>query len=984
MTKQKYQYLSNEFLEKYKGYNPLKTQLGMFTYVRTYSQYLPDEKRREYWLETVARAVDYNVSLGNGTVREAEMLFDNVFNLRQFLSGRTLWAGGGIVSKNYPMSNYNCFSGDTEFLTKDGLVTFKEAYDKLLDVEVLNGNGAWSKATVNEFGEKEIYQLTIRRFGTKYTRTIKTTEKHEWFVKKGNEKRYELKSTIDLLVGDKLRIKRRYEHTEIKKCQVGVQHGLVYGDGTFDKKKGFCSIKLIGDKCKHEQLFNTGSHLKVYNDTLIYGLPYYWKELPPVNANPEYISGFLYGLSLADASKSGSMKLVQKDYTSLKHIRSLFETIGITTSEISVDVRVNSNFGEHENCHKLTVHKESIPKDWDNFYDESAIDRDWVVESVKNTNRTEVVYCVTEPITNSFTLSGGVHTHNCAFGVIDDLDIFHEIFYLLLVGSGVGFRALQSDVDKLPKFRSDIQVHHKYYEPVHQVLRKEYTGIISEYDEIDIVVGDSKEAWTQSLKIFLELFTSSSYKKVNHINFIYDNVRPKGERLKTFGGFASGHESLHMMFVKLTNIIKKLEFGKAEPIDVIDILNIIGEGVVSGGVRRTAEIALIDVTDKTSMQMKNNIYNLINGEWVVNEEILHRQMSNNSIYYHSKPTREFFHWQLQQMRFSGEPAWVNEEAGKKRRENFNGVNPCAEILLDSRGMCNLTEVNVMAFVTDGKLDYGKLFEAQSLSVRAGMRMTLPEFELHKWDVINKRDRLIGASLTGWQDMVNATSMSVEEQSDLLKLLRETAHNTAEAYAIQLGINEPLLKTTIKPSGTLSLLPSVSAGIHYSHSEYYIRRVRISYNDPLAKAMIKMGYNWNPEVGQTVDNMSTIVIDFPVKAPVGITKTDVSAIQQLENYKMFMRDYVDHNVSITVHVKDNEWDEVEQWTWDNWDDIVAVSFIPYNDSFYQLMPYEEITKEQYDELLSNTPAFDYSVLSEFESGAEFELGESCDTGICPIR
>lgn len=428
------------------------------------------------------------------------------------------------------------------------------------------------------------------------------------------------------------------------------------------------------------------------------------------------------------------------------------------------------------------------------------------------------------------------------------------------------------------------------------------------------------------------------------------------------------------------------KYMKLAPIDLLDIANIIGENVVSGGVRRTSEICLIDQDDEECIQAKSSLYRQVDGHWEIDKSIAHRQMSNNSIYYRKKPTREQLHWHLQQMRYSGEPGWINEEAGLKRRSNFKGCNPCGEILLDSHGMCNLTTVNVMAFVKDGVLDTEGLLKAQRLSVRAGYRMTCRELEIHEWDYVQQRDRLLGCSLTGWQDMVNATGMNREEQSSLLDKLRETAHEAAGKIARQLGQKEPLLVTTVKPEGTLSLLPTVSSGIHYSHSQYYVRRVRITATDPLCKVCEELGYPVFPEVGQDEETCRTKVVEFPVKAPEGRVKADVSAIEQLENYKMFMTHYVDHNCSITVHVRDDEWDDVEEWVWINWDDIVALSFLSYDDSFYELLPYEAISEEEYLKRKDAMKPFNPSLISKYEQEeSELDIGVSdCANGVCPIR
>jgi ribonucleoside-diphosphate reductase alpha chain/ribonucleoside-triphosphate reductase len=396
---------------------------------------------------------------------------------------------------------------------------------------------------------------------------------------------------------------------------------------------------------------------------------------------------------------------------------------------------------------------------------------------------------------------------------------------------------------------------------------------------------------------------------------------------------------------------------------------------------------LIDADDEECIQAKNQLYKKVGEKWVIDQELSHRQMSNNSIYYERKPTREKLHWHLTQMRYSGEPGWVNAEAGARRRPNFNGINPCAEILLDSKGLCNLTTVNVKAFVKeDGTLDKAGLLEAQRLSARAGYRMTCTELEIPEWNNVQQRDKLLGCSLTGWQDMVNATGLDRTGQEELLRELKAAARQAADNYADELGLPRPLLTTTVKPEGTLSLLPVVSSGVHFSHAPYYVRRIRISADDPLTKVCEELGYPVLPEVGQTLENCSTKVVEFPVKAPEGKLKGDVSAIEQLEIYKMFMDHYVEHNCSITVHVRDGEWDQVEQWVFDHWDDTLALSFLSYDDNFYDLLPYEEITEKEYRERAAAMNAFVPSLIAKYEiTETQYDIGnDGCENGVCPVR
>lgn len=589
----------------------------------------------------------------------------------------------------------------------------------------------------------------------------------------------------------------------------------------------------------------------------------------------------------------------------------------------------------------------------------------------------------------------GMSNFNCSFIVIDSFRAYLDIFYLLMVGSGVGFRVLPEDVEKLPKIRQDVEIIHKYYEPVPKDERREYTDFDFEGDTVTLNIGDSKEGWVQALEYYFKFLVEHSFRDIRRIIFNYDSVRPKGEKLKTFGGTASGHQSLKTMFTKIDKLLKEKPEReldnqnrvKLKPIDAMDIANIIAENVVSGGVRRSSQICLFSADDKEIAQAKSNLYIQRDGEWIINPEISHRQMSNNSIFYTEKPTREQLRWHIKQLRYSGEPGFINAVEASRRRKNFNGVNPCGEVLLDSRGVCNLTSLNVMAFVTeDGQLDREALFEAQRLSARAGYRMSLIEFELPEWDQINRRDRLVGCSLTGWQDMKNAVGLTVEEEIQLLKDLRRVAREAVREIAHEIGDVEPELVTTIKPEGTQSQLPTVSSGLHYSHSPYYIRRVRISASDPLARVCEELNYPIFPEVGQDPDNPSTLVIEFPVKAPEGKTKKDVTAIEQLETYKMFMEHYVDHNASITVHVRDHEWEDVEEWLWENWNYVVGITFISYSDSFYDLMPYEEIDEEEYQRRVKEMKRFNPFLISKYETEyAEQEIDDSsCENGVCPVR
>ncbi|MZQ74913.1 MAG: ribonucleoside-triphosphate reductase, adenosylcobalamin-dependent [Peptoclostridium sp.] len=557
--------------------------------------------------------------------------------------------------------------------------------------------------------------------------------------------------------------------------------------------------------------------------------------------------------------------------------------------------------------------------------------------------------------------------YNCAFIVMDDIDCFREIFYMLMLGCGVGIRILKRDVAKLPKFRNDFEVSHKQYIPVEADRRQDNTSLEFEGNERAVIrVGDSREGWAGALDAFIRLCTQNEYRSVRYIIFDYGNVRRKGERLKTFGGVASGHETLVEMLAKMESVIKRGIDNEDEqrylrPVELLDMLNVIGENVSVGGVRRAAQMLLFDSDDEECIAAKSELYSKNGGELELNASIGHRRMSNNSIFYERRPSDKELDRHFEMIRLSGEPGFVNAQAARIRRKNFQGLNPCGEVLLDSRGVCNLTTVNVYAFVNEyGLLDEEALEKAQRLSARAACRMANAQLELSRWDYISRRDRLVGCSLTGWQDMVNAASLTGEEQERLLKGLRMAAHSEAAEYSKFLGKKAPLLVTTVKPEGTLSQMAGVSSGVHYAHSQYFIRRIRISREDPMVSLYRSAGYAVLDD-----DTQGLSCVEFPVRSQKGKTKLDVGAIEQLENYRLFMKNYVDHNTSITVHVRKQEWDGVKEWIKSNWNTVVALSFMPLEEEIYPLMPYEAMSEEEYGERISGIAMVSENELEELE-------------------
>lgn len=651
-----------------------------------------------------------------------------------------------------------------------------------------------------------------------------------------------------------------------------------------------------------------------------------------------------------------------------------FETV-LRTTEYNIDLGI------------AYKERKGIQINWDEERKEAQLLFDNLYQ-LKTFTSGRTLYMGGTEIVKKYPLSN----YNCCFTEIANMHDFVDIFYLLMVGCGVGIRIDRNLIKKMP-IGNRVSLEGVYQEDIRRFTPKEEmedTKLINDKEDSSIFtikVGDSKEGWCNALDTYFKILTLKEYENVSKIIIDYSYVRPEGERLKRFGGRASGHKSLMRMFEKINLVFSKQKDGALQSIDILDIATIISENVVSGGVRRSAMMIICEEDDEEVINAKRNIYKVVDGEWIEDEKISHRKMSNNSVLYTNKPSLERIQEIINSIKINGEPGFINGTEATRRKSSFKGCNPCGEILLKSKQCCNLTTNNLVAFVNDkDELEIERLKDIIKLSTRVAIRMTLVEVELDDWNKVMQEDRIIGISLTGMMDMVNRTGMSFDDLASLLRSLRDVVHIEGERYSKELGIPTPELMTTIKPEGSLSTLPCVSSGIHYPHSNYYIRRIRISTTDPLYKMIEKQGsYPIYNEIGQTDDNCTIKVIEFPIKAPEGKTKYEVGAIQQLELYKLSMENWTDHNTSITVSVRENEWEDVSNWVYNNFDYVVGITFLSLIEETYPLLPYECTTKEDYEERLKKIKTIDYELLAEFDDDEEHDIiDQECSTGACPIR
>ena len=528
--------------------------------------------------------------------------------------------------------------------------------------------------------------------------------------------------------------------------------------------------------------------------------------------------------------------------------------------------------------------------------------------------------------------------YNCSYIAVNTKRAFSEALYILMCGTGVGFSCERQEIQYLPQVPSVLTPHADV-----------------------IVVGDSKEGWAKAFRKLISALYEGDIPTID-----YSKVRPAGARLKTFGGRASGPEPLKRLFTYTVQLFKAAQGRRLTSIEVHDLMCMIGEIVVVGGVRRSALISLSNLSDRRMQEAKT-------GQWWVTSA--HRGLANNSVAYTEKPSVEIFmeEWLSLIRSKSGERGIFNREAAQKqvsrwgrRAANLSyGVNPCGEIILRDKGLCNLTEVVVRAGDT-----LQTLKEKVRIAVIMGtMQSTLTDFNFvsDTWERNTKEERLLGVSLTGIFDHL---VMSGVEGYDVLKYwlneLRDYAREVNAAIAAQLGIPAAAAITCVKPSGTVSQLVDAASGIHPRHAEYYLRAVRLDKKDPLYRFLKDAGVYCEDEKARPE---STAVFYFPMQAPKGaVTRHDVSALTHLNIWSVYQQEWCEHNPSITVYVRDSEWLEVGAWVYKNFDNVCGVTFLPMTDHVYEQAPYTDLTKAEYDQWLIDhpTPDIDWSLLSSYEA------------------
>ena len=544
--------------------------------------------------------------------------------------------------------------------------------------------------------------------------------------------------------------------------------------------------------------------------------------------------------------------------------------------------------------------------------------------------------------------------YNCSYIPVDSPRAFDECMYILMCGTGVGFSVERENVDKLP------------------VVSDNFNN-----SDTVIKVGDSKPGWAKALRELIALLYAGQIP-----SWDMSGVREAGARLKVMGGRASGPQPLADLFNFTVEIFRKAKGRRLFPIECHDLMCKIGEIVVVGGVRRSALISLSNLNDDQMAHAKS-------GMWWESEP--QRALANNSVSYKTKPEMGTFmrEWLALYDSKSGERGMFNREAADKqvarngRRETGHmwGTNPCSEIILRGYQFCNLSEVVVRE--TDSLENLKD--KVRLATILGTLQSTLTDFKYLRniWKKNTEEERLLGVSLTGIMDHP-VLSKNVDSKR-WLEEMRETAVETNRRIAEEIGIPVSAAITCAKPSGTVSQLTDSASGIHARHNDYFIRTVRGDNKDPLTQFLIESGVHNERDM---IKPDSTTVFSFPMKSPDGaVTRTQMTAIEQLELWKTYALHWCEHKPSVTITVKESEWMEVGAWVFENFDVASGVSFLPHSDHTYQQAPYQDIDRDEYLEWKAtyDNVVIDWEKLTDFEkedntSGSR-EL--ACTAGVCEV-
>lgn len=890
-----------------------------YTYVSKYARYNADAKRRETWGEAVERVKGMHMRKYPQVAEDIEWAFDLVKQRRVLGSQRALQFGGDpILKKNARI--YNCLGKETEFITSDGVRSFAD-FDDGDECVVLTHNGNWKRATVRCYGSQKLHRMTITRGRAVYT--VRATKNHRWFLKNGSVTQA-VTEEDQLMFGPNVAQGFVYEEADPLERLYWV-YGYVYGDGTLQKdahgQYKYSQVRLCGEAIKYldrflELGFESSTSASLEGDVMVY-TGKYLKTLPnPAEDSPALIRAFIHGYLAADGIRNSNARgnpnyrspspydgIQATGEEAVRFIRECFPIAGVyIVSEEDLTGQM-TNYGERE---ELTIRFRII-----SGFGKTA--PSFTVADIDHEGVEEDVWCLEVEDDQSFVLPNGLVTGNCTVSFCDRIRFFQECFWLLLCGCGTGFSVQKHHVAKLPDFFEN-----------RKNLRK-----------VKYVIPDTIEGWADALGVLLATYMPhpefENYEGCE-VSFDYSLIRPAGSPLSSSVGKAPGPEPLRRSLEIIRKLLDeriKQGYTRLRPIDAYDIIMHASDAVLSGGVRRSATICIFSADDQEMLKAKT-------GNWF-NENPQRARSNNSALLLRDQTTKEFFLGIMGDVKQFGEPGFYFSDSTEQL------PNPCVEIGMwpvhwktkeSGWQFCNLCEINGKKI--KHKEDFA--LAAKAAAIIGTLQAGYTDFDYlgQTTKEIVEREALLGVSITGMMDNPDVI-FDPEIQREMAQLVLDTNKWMAE----KIGINPAARTTCVKPAGTTSCILGSASGIHPHHAKRYFRRTQANY----LEAPLQFFKQHNPlAVDKSVwsANKTDEVITFCIEVPDGAkTKNQLSAITLLEYVKKTQQNWVaygkraeqctqpwlTHNVSNTINVRDDEWDDVADFIYENRQFFAGVALLP---------------------------------------------------------
>ena len=905
-----------------------------------YARFVPNLNRRETWPELVTRNKEMHLRKFPQMTAMIERAYELVYDKKILPSMRSLQFGGRPIEVNNSRL-FNCFGEETEFITDKGVFSFSD-FKHGDSVKVMTHNGRWMDAVVKSYGNQRLSKLVFKKGRSE--KTVRATSNHTWILKDGSR-------TQSIAVGNGLKQTQWFNDFEYWKSspeeRVMWAYGYVFGDGTLVRDENGVAahsmVRLCDHDVKYEERFlelgfKSSKPKSIGSDVMVY-TGKYLKERPSLDeTSPELIRAFVRGYLDADGAKNNShtqssmfKSLQTSREADFEWIRHALEISGFFITGVDDYTGQVTNYGVRPETRRYRGYT-GIGESPNSY---------WYLQSIEE-DVEETVWCLEVEEDHSFVLSGGILTGNCSYLSVDDYRAFSETMFLLLCGTGVGYSVQSFNIEKLPAIAKGTKTR-RY------------------------LIGDSIEGWADAVKVLIKGYLGLS---ATVPSFDFRAIRAKGERLITSGGVAPGPEPLKICLMHIQSILdRKSDGDRLTSVECHDIMCFIADAVLSGGIRRSAMIALFDLDDEDMLTSKFGNW------WELNPQ---RARANNSaILKRDSVSKEEFLglWKKIELSNSGEPGFYFSD------NETMGTNPCAEIALNPFQFCNLVEVNASDIKDQDDLN-DRVYWA---SVIGTMQASYTDFHYLRpiWKETTEREALLGIGMTG---IASGAVMKMN-----LPMAVNQAIYANISVSEMIGINPAARITCVKPSGTSSLVLGTSSGIHAWHDEYYVRRMRIGKNE----AMYTYLSIYHPEMleDDVFKPQQQAVVSVPQSAPVGaITRNDENAIEFLERVKYFHKYWITpghvrgdntHNVSATVTMGQTEWPAVGEWLWENKQFFNGLSFLPEDLGTYVQTPFETITKEKYDQLVTNLNALDVAKIVEISDKTNLMDQAACAGGACEV-